>query len=97
MDTESFFFIGVLCSLSAAVTSLLPIRKVRISNYILLSGEILIMKEHGNYLGRHSRAGGNPELYKWTGFRLKDCRNDNFKVYFRGNDKSVDILRRTFK
>jgi len=35
MDTESFFFIGVLCSLSATVTSLLPIRKVRISNYIL--------------------------------------------------------------
>jgi hypothetical protein len=35
MDTESFFFIGVLCFLSAAVTFLLPIRKVRISNYIL--------------------------------------------------------------
>ena len=35
MDTESFFFIGVLCSLSAAATSLLPLRKVRISNYIL--------------------------------------------------------------
>jgi hypothetical protein len=97
MDTESFFFIGVLCSLSAAATSLLPLRKVRISNYILSPGEILIMKERGNYPGRHSREGGNPELYAWTGFRLKDCRNDNIKMCFRGNDESVDILRRASK
>ena len=35
MDTESFLFIGAICLLSAAVTSLLPIRKVIISNCIL--------------------------------------------------------------
>lgn len=35
MDTESLLFINVICLLSAAVTSLLPIRKVIISNCIL--------------------------------------------------------------
>lgn len=34
MDTESFLFINLICFLSAAVTSLLPIRKVIISNCI---------------------------------------------------------------
>lgn len=34
MDTESFFFIGFICSLSAAAISLLPVPKVKGPNCI---------------------------------------------------------------
>jgi hypothetical protein len=98
MDTESFLFIVALCSLSVTAISFLQAPKVRSCSHILSPGEIPIINNCKPKLQRcHSRAGGNPAPSIWTGYRLKDCRNDSFKAYFLFNDETADLLRRTVR
>ncbi|MBI5408598.1 MAG: hydrogenase 4 subunit B [Nitrospirae bacterium] len=57
METESLFFIGVLCFLSAAALSLLPMPKVRSFNYILSTVGAIIFAATGLNLMT-----GSPEI-----------------------------------